>query len=129
MTRNAKIAIGAFVLLTPAFLYYYNATACACLTPDRAAHGIVKTEIRHVLAFQDMFRDSASRYAHTLDELMYLPKQDVRLVLQGVTDSSFSVEATALPWPQVSCHISIASGVVGPDSIQCTGRAPGPLGW
>lgn len=129
MSRRRVMLLFAVLLLVPAGLIYYNATACACLTPDGAAHAFLRTDFHRVVDAQQAFRADSGRYARSFDELQFEPDAALRLALAAVTDASFRLEGESVRWPGVTCTLDVLPTTTGAAGIQCAGRAPGPLGF
>jgi hypothetical protein len=123
MTRN-RIAT-AIVLLAVAGLgiYYFATPACACLTPDQAARGRTKSEMRLMLSALQNWWEEHGRYPLTIEELGYPGDTTVaRLTLTAVAESSLTLVGTSAHWSGVSCRVEVTPNA-GMDATVCEGSA------
>ena len=129
MSRRNKLLVLVVLLGAPAGLLYYNSTACACLTPDRAAQVFLRTDFGRVIRAQQAFRALSGRYAGSFEELQFQPDTALRLSLASITDSAFRLTGVAIRWPGVACTLDVLPTTTSASGIQCSGHAPGPLGF
>lgn len=124
MNRSAKLAAVAGIFVVGAGLYFLATPACACLTPDQAAHAFLRADMEHVLEAQQAFLAGHKRYARTLDELgLEYPPAHSEIRFAAVADSSLRLEGVSLRWPAVSCVRQITSRARAEEPFACTGHA------
>lgn len=71
MTRSRIVAAIVVLAVAGLAIYYFATPACACLTPDQAARGRTKSEMRQILGALQTWRDEHGRYPATLEELNF----------------------------------------------------------
>ncbi len=125
MTPGAKIlsvvviagaGVGAWWLVTP---------ACACMTPDRAAHVFLRHDIGQVFDAQQAYFGTHHRYARSLEALdsSGLNYPPIGLRLEAASDSSVRIVGESAKWPGVTCKATMTPGAKQLGPLDCTGRA------
>lgn len=124
MTRTNRLAVIGLLVVVGLGVFYFIQPACACLTPDQAARGRTKSEMRNILYALQTWREEHGRYPVTQDELGFYGDTTIaRVQLTAVTDSSLTLVGTSAEWTTVSCRLEVTPAVGSMDSTVCSGRA------
>lgn len=124
MTKTTRNTVIALVVVIGLGVFYFARPGCACLTPDQAARGLTKSEMRNVLGAIDIWREEHGRFPQTMEELGYAGDTTVaRVRLAAVTDSSLTLVGTSVKWTKVTCTLEVTAAVGTMDSTVCSGSA------
>ena len=135
MSRGAKLAVIAGILVAGAGVYYVVSPACACVTLDELTRAHLRSDMDDVREAQQTFIHAHRRYARTLDELasdslfrsgldnVKIREQQFASVLrfEAVTDSSFRLEGTIEP--SLRCALLVTPATRADAHRDCTGEA------
>lgn len=119
--RTIAVAAGASVLGVVGWLYL-SQPACACLPPDVAARGLIKSEMRSAMYAQQAFLADSGRFARTLEEAGWVPSgSEVTLGISSHRDSAVVIEGTSTRHADVRCTFAFDATTEDLAGMTCTG--------
>jgi hypothetical protein len=100
-----------------------------CGSRTLTAERQIRSAIRRVALAQEAFFADSLRLARSLQELRLEPDLGVRLTIEPLDSARFRVVGQSVRPRGVTCTHLATLWAPAQDAIQCTGRAPGPLGF